>query len=307
MRRQWMVWCMALCLAACGGGGGGGDDDDGGGDSGIVGESSGGSGDTGGTGDSGDTGGTGGTGGTATSWYQPGVGITWQWQLLGNVDTSVAAALYDIDLFDVDAAQIAALQAAGHRVICYFSAGSYEGWRPDASRFQAAELGKTLDGFADERWLDVGSANVAAIMKDRLDLAVQKGCDGVEPDNVDGWDNDTGFTLSRDTQLAFNRMLASESHARGLAVGLKNALGQIPDLVGDFDFAVNEQCFEFDECDALAPFIAAGKPVLGAEYLASYVNDVAARDAMCADARQRGFSTLVLPLDLDNSFRFSCL
>lgn len=294
MRRQSILWAAAWCLAACGGGGGGGDSD-----SGETVQESGG--DAGGS-----TGGSGGSGGTATSWYQPIVGTTWQWQLNGSIDTSIAAEVYDIDLFDVDAAQIAALQAAGRRVICYFSAGSYESWRPDAARFQAGELGKTLDGFADERWLDVGSANVAAIMKDRLELAAQKGCDGVEPDNVDGWDNDTGFSLSRETQLAFNRMLASESHARGLAVGLKNALGQIPDLVGDFDFAVNEQCFEFNECDAMAPFVAAGKPVFGAEYLASFVNDAAARETMCADARNRGFSTLVLPLDLDNSFRFSC-
>ncbi len=303
MKTQWILWCAMLCLAACGGGGGGGDDADGGtDDSGTVQDSGGG--DSGGTGDAG---GTGDTGGAATSWYQPVAGTTWQWQLSGSIDASVAAEIYDIDLFDVDAAQIASLQAAGRRVICYFSAGSYEGWRPDANRFQAAELGKTLDGFADERWLDVSSANVAAIMKDRLDLAVQKGCDGVEPDNVDGWDNDTGFSITRETQLSFNRMLASESHARGLAVGLKNALGQIPDLVDAYDFAVNEQCFEFDECDALAPFIAAGKPVLGAEYLSTFVTDANARDAMCADARNRGFSTLVLPLDLDNSFRFSCL
>ncbi|MCB1955233.1 MAG: endo alpha-1,4 polygalactosaminidase [Rhodocyclaceae bacterium] len=295
MKKHWILWASVLCLNACGGGGGGGDAaGDGASDSGTV-------------EDSGGSGGGGGTGGTAASWYQPGVGTTWQWQLNGSLDTRVAAAIYDIDLFDVDAAQIASLQAAGRRVICYFSAGSYEGWRPDASRFQAAELGKTLDGFADERWLDIRSANVAQIMKDRLDLAVRKGCDGVEPDNVDGWDNDSGFALDRASQLAFNRMLATESHARGLAVGLKNALGEIPDLVGDFDFAVNEQCFEFDECDALAPFVAAGKPVLGAEYLARYVSDAAARDALCADARARGFSTLILPLDLDNSFRFSCL
>lgn len=281
-------WLLASCLgllAACGGGGGGGTEDE--------------SGQTGGSGTLPPVTGSG-------SWYQPVAGTPWQWQLQGTIDTSVDAEIYDIDLFDVDPAVIAALQSAGRRVICYFSAGSFEDGRPDATQFTSAERGLALDGFPSEQWLDIRSPNIAGIMQARLDLAVQKGCDGVEPDNVDGFDNPTGFPLSAADQLAFNRMLARESHSRGLSVGLKNDLAQIAELVAEFDFAVNEQCFEFDECDALAPFISAGKPVLGAEYRQDFVDDPTARDAMCAEARRRGFSTLVMPLDLDGSFRFSC-
>jgi hypothetical protein len=239
-------------------------------------------------------------------WYQPAAGATWQWQLSGSLNSSYDAAIYDVDLFDTSADQIVALQARNRKVICYFSAGSYEAWRTDAGRFRAADLGRELDGWPDERWLDIRSADVTAVMTQRLDLALQKGCHGVEPDNVDGYANDSGFDLSAADQLAYNRLLASEAHARGLAIGLKNDLDQIVDLVNDFDFAVNEQCFQYDECDLLAPFIDQGKAVLQAEYRQLYVDDAAARETLCQDAQRRRFSTLILPLDLDDAFRYSC-
>ncbi|MFQ5589707.1 MAG: endo alpha-1,4 polygalactosaminidase [Phycisphaerae bacterium] len=243
-------------------------------------------------------------------WYRPAVSTSWQWQLQpgdsGEIDRSHTVDVYDIDLFDVPASVISELQAAGRRVICYFSAGSFEGFRDDSGEFLPEELGRQLDDFRDERWLDIRSANVHAIMLNRLDLAVRKGCDGVEPDNVDGFVNDTGFALTPDDQLAFNRFLANSAHQRGLAVALKNDLEQIDDLLDYFDLALNEQCHEFDECDALAPFVEAGKPVFNAEYAHRFVNNGDEREAMCADSRTRGFRTLILPIDLDASFRLSC-
>lgn len=243
----------------------------------------------------------------AGGWYRPDVGTRWQWQLSDPVNTSYVVDLYDIDLFDSSPELIKALQSQGRKVICYFSAGSYEPWRDDAKAFQREELGKALDGWGEERWLDIRSPNVTAIMARRMDLAAEKGCDGVEPDNVDGYTNASGFTLSAADQLNFNRQLAEAAHKRGLSVGLKNDLEQVPELVAHFDFAVNEQCFEYAECEALSPFINTGKPVFNVEYQAQYVNDGAARRAMCRQASGLGFSSLVLPLDLDDAFRFSCL
>ena len=37
------------------------------------------------------------------------------------------------------------------------------------------------------------------------------GCDGVEPDNVDGYVNDTGFDLTAGDQLDFNRFARGEA------------------------------------------------------------------------------------------------
>ncbi|EAR10582.1 endo alpha-1,4 polygalactosaminidase [Reinekea blandensis] len=238
--------------------------------------------------------------------YAPEPGITWHWQLNGTLNTDYDVDLYDVDLFDTPKSTIAALQAEGIAVICYFSAGSYEHWRSDASDFPAEALGLNMDGWADERWLDVRSARVRAIMVERLKLAQEKGCDGVEPDNVDGFDNATGFPLMASDQLSYNRFLAAQAHTLDLAIGLKNDLGQIEQLVDTFDFAVNEECFEYNECDSLKPFIQAGKAVLNAEYSAYLYTSEYGRTQLCNQARELRFSTLILPLDLDDSLRFDC-
>jgi hypothetical protein len=244
---------------------------------------------------------------TSGSWFTPPPGTSWQWQLSGTVNTGYNVDIYDIDLFDSSESLIQQLKTAGRRVICYFSAGSFEAWRADSAAFAATDKGNTIDGWADERWLDIRSENVHNIINSRLDLALQKGCDGVEPDNMDGYLNDSGFNLNASDQLAFNRLVANEAHIRGLSVGLKNDLDQIRDLIDYFDFAVNEQCFEFSECDTLASFTQAGKAVLSAEYKQAYVNDQNTRNTLCNEAQRLQFSTLVLPLDLDDAFRYSCL
>jgi endo-alpha-1,4-polygalactosaminidase (GH114 family) len=96
-------------------------------------------------------------------------------------------SIFDIDLFDTPADTIKHLHNMGKKVICYFSAGSYEDWRPDASEFTKEDLGRGLDGWPGEKWLNLESENVRRIMKSRVDLAKSKGCDGVDPDNVDGY------------------------------------------------------------------------------------------------------------------------
>lgn len=236
-------------------------------------------------------------------WWRPDTATTWQWQLDGELDTGYDVDVYDVDLLDTDASTIDALHDDGRRVVCYFSAGSLESFRDETGTVVDDALGNRLDGFPDERWVDIRDASVRDRAVERIRLAADKGCDGVEPDNVDAYDNDSGFDLTAEDQADFNRFLAEEAHARGLAVGLKNDLVQIPDLVDVFDFAVNEQCHEFDECDALAPFTDGGKPVFNAEYAPGLLDDA---DAVCADARERSLRTLLLPVELDGAFRISC-
>ena len=198
--------------------------------------------------------------------WRPRPGTSWQWQLSGKLDLSVEADVYDIDLELTSAETIAQLHAAGRRVICYFSAGSFESVRSDAALFPASVKGKAMDGWP-EQWLDIRAIDaLAPVMLGRLDLARAKGCDAVEPDNVDGYANDTGFNLRAADQLAYNRWLANAAHERGLAIALKNDLDQVRDLVDYFDFAINEECFSWNECELLTPCIQAGKAVFGAEY-----------------------------------------
>ncbi|HZU55440.1 MAG TPA: endo alpha-1,4 polygalactosaminidase [Actinocrinis sp.] len=227
----------------------------------------------------------------AAVWH-PKPGLTWQWQLSGKVDTSVDAQVYDIDGVENSAAVVATLHSAGRKVICYVNAGAYESFRADANRYPAAILGQS-NGWTGERWLDVRQLSVLRpILADRFKACAQKGFDGIEADNVDGYRNTTGFPLTAADQLAFNRMLADLAHAQGLAIGLKNDLDQIPQLVSNFDFAVNEQCAEFSECDALKPFIAAGKAVFHVEYNLSL-------DEFCPTTTALGLSSMRKNLSLD--------
>jgi len=226
------------------------------------------------------------------SWWKPTPGLSWHWQLDGEINTKYDVDVYDVDLVETPQAVIDALHRRGVKVICYFSAGSWEEFRDDADDFPSRVLGAPLDEWPDERWLDVSRYELfAPVMRKRLDMAVMKGCDGVEPDNVDGYLHRNGFGFSYDDQLRYNKWLASEAHKRNLSVGLKNDLEQVNDLVEVFDFAVNEQCFQYDECDLLLPFIHQGKAVFGVEYELS-------RDDFCDDALRWNFSWLRASYDL---------
>ncbi len=232
--------------------------------------------------------------------WQPAPGTSWQIQLSGlPVDQSVAAAVYDLDLFETDPGVVAALHAQGRKVICYMSAGSWENWRPDAVNVPPMVLGKALDGWPDERWLDIRHRDVLGpLIEARLDMCASKGFDGVDFDNVDGYTNSTGFPLTGADQLAFNRFLADAAHARGLAVGLKNDLDQVADLVDYFDFAINEQCFQYKTCDLLKPFIHANKAVFHVEYKL-------ATTEFCPRALALGFSSIRKNRELD-AYREPC-
>jgi len=91
------------------------------------------------------------------SWYRPSLDTSWQWQLSGVLNTSYAVELYDIDLFDTEQNTINTLHAQGKKVICYFSAGSYENWREDKESFDASVLGNNLNGWEGEKWLNISS------------------------------------------------------------------------------------------------------------------------------------------------------
>ncbi|GAA0400601.1 endo alpha-1,4 polygalactosaminidase [Streptomyces luteireticuli] len=231
--------------------------------------------------------------------WQPKPGTRWQWQLDGAVDTSVDVPVYDIDGFENDAATVAKLHAKKRKVICYINVGAYEDWRPDQGKFPASVLGAKNEGWKGEKWLDIRRLDVLRpIMAERFDMCRKKGFDAVEPDLTEGFRNKTGFPLTAAHQLAFNRMIASLAHERGMAVGLKNDLEQIPELVRDFDFAVNEQCAQYGECERLKPFVDKGKAVFHVEY-------EMAPGEFCGEAKELGLSSMQKKLGL-NAWRRAC-
>lgn len=233
-----------------------------------------------------------------SGWWKPKPGTSWQWQLSGTIATGLDVNMYDID-FETAATVINTLHAQGKTVICYMSAGSWENFRADANLYPAFILGNTLAGWPDEKWVDIRRLDVLGpILEARMDAALQRGCDGIEPDNVDGYQNNSGFALTYQDQLIFNKWLAQKAHERNLSVGLKNDLDQIGDLEPFFDWALNESCFQYNECEPLVKFIDAGKAVFGVEY----EGDPA---SFCPAANARNFDWLQKNPELD-AWRYAC-
>ena len=221
-------------------------------------------------------------------------GTSWHLQLSGKLQEKSWATVYDIDLFDTPTATIQSLKSRGKVVHCYFSAGSYEDWRSDKSRFPSSVLGKPMDGWPGERWVDVRASGLRSVILARLDLAKSKGCSGVDPDNVDGYGHDTGFSLRQSDSVSFLRWLATEAHARGLSIGLKNGLEILSQVASSMDWAVNEQCNEYAECSEYRSFIASGKPVFNVEYKGTL-------SSICSRTVPLGLSTIKAPLALNGS------
>jgi len=198
--------------------------------------------------------------------WTPTPGTTWQYQLDGTLDTTIPARVFDIDGEYTSAADVSLLHVQGKRVIAYFDAGAAETYRPWYYRYPPAILGNTT-GWNGERYVDIRRWDILApILQDLVTMALSKGFDGIEWDYMANWEESTGFPTSYQDSLTFNRNLAALVHSYGLSVGLKNDPYQASELVPSFDYMVDEQCYQYHECELTFPFISAGKAVFAVEY-----------------------------------------
>ena len=202
----------------------------------------------------------------AARWI-PKPGESYQIQYDGKLDLSVPAKIYDLDMFDTPASVVAKLHAMHRRVMCYVDVGTWERWRRDAGEFPKSVLGKPDGGWPGERWLDVRQTSVLEpIIGRRLDLCKRKGFDGVDPDNLDGYENKTGFPLTYDEQLNYDTWVAKAAHARDLTADEKGDNDQVKDLVKVYDFAVVEQCYAQGWCNQFAAYTNSNRLVVDVEY-----------------------------------------
>jgi hypothetical protein len=219
-------------------------------------------------------------------WHPAPQTAAWQWQLQGKLQLTAGASVYDIDGFESTVGDVRSIHRHRHKAICYLDVGSWEEYRPDAGAFPKSVLGAVYEGYPEERWLDIAHFHkFAPIMEKRIEMCARKRFDAVEPDNIASWENKTGFPLTRADQLRYNRWIANQVHKRGMAVALKNDPRQVKQLVGDFDFAIVEECFQYKECAFYKPFIAAGKAVFEAEYQLPTAE-------FCAQAEALDFSSI---------------
>lgn len=238
----------------------------------------------------------------AATWWKPKPGTSFAMKLIAPWGTATTtAAVVDVDLFDNPATTITRLKRQGKRTVCYFSAGSWEDWRPDAAKFPAVVKGKAYDGWPGENWLDIRRWDILGpIMTARIDLCRKKGFDAVDPDNVadvDTWGDVTGFHLKRADAILYVRRLAAVAHARGLAFGLKNAseMSRDPKVMAVSDFTVTEDCFAQGWCADSRNFITAGKPVFALEYTDNAIDFA----AFCRQAKALNLSPLLKKRTLD--------
>ncbi len=246
------------------------------------------------------TAGSGGGGTGSTLVFQPAPGTTWQVQLSGTVDTSLDVELYYIDPDFTSEAALGELRAAGRKIACYLSAGSYEPWRSDADEFPAEVVGNSLPDYPREQWLDITSAVVRELIAARLDHLAAERCDAAVPTNLSAYEEDSGFAIDRALEVDYIRWLGQEVHARGMSVGLVTSEELSAELEPEFDWAYSQDCLTDTGCAGLQPFLDASKAVFIAEF-----GDESSAPAICANAEGTGFDVLVKDEALD-AFRIAC-
>lgn len=221
--------------------------------------------------------------------------------------------VYSIDGEMNSAATVSHLHSKGKKVICYIDAGVYETYRGDAYKFQALSpriWGNPDDGWNNSYWLDVRRVSeLEPIMKARMQMCKDKGFDAIEPDEIDGWENDTGFPITYQHQLVYNKALARWAHELGLSIGQKGDIIQTRDLVNDFDWTLNEECFQYTECtNPYDPILDRHFPGLQlyvqqnkAVFVAEYKGFTETRWAnICATSTSKRFNTTRFRLGLPN-------
>ncbi|MGW1951688.1 endo alpha-1,4 polygalactosaminidase [Streptomyces sp. NPDC001920] len=147
--------------------------------------------------------------------------------------------------------------------ICYVNAFQAQ---PDSERWwrthhpdlllRDADGRTVIDRDWDEALLDISTPakreRLADVVGEWIDGCAAAGFQAVEADNLDSHERSRGLLTAEDN-LAFGKVLAARAHAAGLAIGQKNAaeLARRGRGLG-FDFAVAEECGQYDECDAYA-------------------------------------------------------
>jgi Glycoside-hydrolase family GH114 len=215
---------------------------------------------------------------------------------------TVAPTVFDIDILQdgkcyspqdysvLNYAAVQALHVRGARVIGYIDAGTAETWRPDFPEMQAFDqscdgclFGNPLSSFPDEYWLNI-NAGVKGInpntgrsettrqflldeMLSRVKEAKLIGVDAIEFDDVDGYQSHSGLSITAGAQLQYNAALANLAHRVGLSVGLKNDRDQAATLQPYFDFGIEEECWDNEECGAVRAWPSQyGKAIFDVEY-----------------------------------------
>ena len=190
------------------------------------------------------------------AWVRPPFGGYFDYQLSGDYPPPAEVLVVARDWFS-------GTPEPGLYNICYVNAFQTQppddADRPDEREGWPAEVVLAVE---DPEWpgefvIDLSTpemrASAAAHVQQMIDTCADKGFDAVEFDNLDSYTRFDDLPFGQAETLDYAATIAGLAHASGLAVGQKNTVEltreQSLEQVG-FDFAVVEECAEFDECAA---------------------------------------------------------
>lgn len=190
---------------------------------------------------------------------------------------TTGAKYVDFDMDEITPSLVSQAHAKGLKIGAYFSVGTLEDWRSDFSAMKAINgTSHPMSDWDGEYWVtgsSMSNASFVKLMYNRIDKMKSMGVDFIDPDNTDGYDNsDADGTVSLNQDKVYWTTLANYAHSKGMGFGIKNSLDLLPSVQGIADFAVNEECGQYSECDAYKPMLAAGKAVVSLEYSSSAYN-----------------------------------
>ncbi len=222
-------------------------------------------------------------------YYKPKIGDSFEWRLdsIGiNEVNKYNCKIIDIDAFTATKELVNAFHARGIKVIGYISVGTLENYRPDSSLLSHDIIGNIYPAWPDERFLNIREIEkIKPFITSRFDMIKQKGFDGIEPDNMDGYGEVNGFDLTLTDTKLFCDWIIEEAHKRGLSIGQKNTEELVPFLYKKFDWALTEDVFNSNTQNNYSPYISINKPVFSAEYT-DVMNTTDFNSLVCTKAKQ---------------------
>lgn len=233
-------------------------------------------------------------------WWKPQAGVTFDW-LLDNPDPNVSFSsdVVDVDAFETPIETISALHALGKKVIAYVSVGTIEGTRPDGNLLPSGVVGKVYPEWPDEKWVDIRQiSKIKPWLLSRFSMISNKKFDAIEPDNLDGYSNDSGFNLTILDEKKFCDSIITYAHLYGLGIGQKNLPEFSAEFSEKFDWALTEDAYNQGWAKDMMPYIDKKKPVFIVEYT-DMMSQQIFDNTVCTDSKKRAYSAILKNRNLD--------
>ncbi len=231
--------------------------------------------------------------GSFTFW-QPYPKTSYQIQVSGDIKTDLPVKVFILDGYKAPQAIIDKLHDANKKVICQVSLGTVVKGTEDFNVLTEEMIGRKAIG--DSVYVDIKSPTVMKVIENRLVDMSKKKCDGIDGTDAQNWNEQTGFTITKEDQIRYNVWIVNKAHEYGLSMGLHNDADQVTDLVDYYDFAVNDECVRLNECEKYLPFVENNKAVFTVEYTGN-------KDEICPYANEMELSVVFKSPQLGSEYQ----